>query len=809
MEPVVTIGAMTPLAIVAIAMGAIIAIPFAVFAVIYLIVPALKGLGWLIRQVAVFLWSTVTDILRFVGALITSVVLVPLTIGSVIIGRWSASAHYGRAIQSEFKNMGRAVYRVAIGNPARLLCLTPLTDGLERRIPEVMAAAPGSDRPSRRQGQFEGYQIVGSLPGGGSGGRLYVAKPDDKKLAAFARNGHVNVDHVVIKCFSQHDGTTLPQIVRENRALDAAKRLGLILEHDLNNERFYYAMRYVPGDSLNLVTQRLHAAAGSAGLSRGEFQEILAYAADLLRTLHTYHQGGLWHKDVKPDNVIVCDGQAHLVDFGLVTPLRSSMTLTTHGTEYFRDPEMVRMALKGVKVLDVDGAKFDIYAVGAVLFSMIENSFPAHGGLSQLSRSCPEAVRWIVRRAMTDYDKRYPTAAAMLADVEAVLSASDPFALRPAHLPSVAMTAEDDVPAAAARVADAAGVAGVGGMPPIPPVPPMPPIPPAAPAVAAVADGWSQYPGMNPNSPAHGTAAARTPSGRVVPDLRVTSWFRGEYEAKQGMNAGGFPGHGGVAAAAAAVGVAGVAGVAARGSSRNVHQARAAAAEQLRSARARAAAAQQRVRSRHTTRAKNYPSGINIGVAAALLAFFGVAALVIMGMFTLRTTQRIQVAHTVTGYTPELPVVIETGVLHPAHADIAISTPSETRVMVVCEWSKFDAERQSIIASQIENLHEAGFVLCGDFVPGLHSVTTASSNSDLEAVAQLRSTVGTRPFLSSDARDYMRSWMDSTHEADAIVWFAGMQPGQPNVPATAWMVGGTGVSGNVLETAQNALRSVE
>src|SRR5262245_60968748 len=163
-------------------------------------------------------------------------------------------------------------------------------------------------------------------------------------------------------------------------------------------------MRYVPGDSLNLVTQRLHASTGGSGLGRRELQEVLSYSSDLLRTLRAYHDGGLWHKDVKPDNVIVCGGRAHLVDFGLVTPLRSSMTLTTHGTEYFRDPEMVRMALKGVKVHEVDGAKFDIYAVGAVLFSMVENSFPAHGGLSQISRPCPETVRWIVRRAMTDCD---------------------------------------------------------------------------------------------------------------------------------------------------------------------------------------------------------------------------------------------------------------------------------------------------------------------------------------------------------------------------------------------------------------------
>ena len=36
------------------------------------------------------------------------------------------------------------------------------------------------------------------------------------------------------------------------------------------------------------------------------------------------------------------DGRVQLVDLGLITPLASAMTLTTHGTEYFRDPELVR-----------------------------------------------------------------------------------------------------------------------------------------------------------------------------------------------------------------------------------------------------------------------------------------------------------------------------------------------------------------------------------------------------------------------------------------------------------------------------------
>src|SRR5690606_37107343 len=133
-------------------------------------------------------------------------------------------------------------------------------------------------------------------------------------------------------------------------------------------------------------------------------------------------------------------------DLGLITHMRSAMTLTTHGTEYFRDPELVRMALKGVKVNEVEGARFDVYGVGAALYSVIENSFPAHGGLSQLTKRCPEAARWIIRRAMTDYDKRYGSMEEMLADIEAVRNAADPYAVRPVDLPSMRGGASAELP---------------------------------------------------------------------------------------------------------------------------------------------------------------------------------------------------------------------------------------------------------------------------------------------------------------------------------------------------------------------------
>ncbi|MDF1809101.1 MAG: hypothetical protein P1U42_05340 [Phycisphaerales bacterium] len=405
-----------------------------------------------LRNIFRFIGEEVTDTLRFVGAVLASILFAPLVIFSIIIGRWSASKHYAGAFIAELRSAGRCVYRVAIGNVARLFGVSKALEGVEQRVPEMMAAAPTRDKPSKRVGMFEGYTIVGSLKGGGSGGKLYIAEPDEIKQAVFAKRKLGKVEQVVIKVFSLKDGSSLPQIVRESRALDAARSLGLVLEHQMAPERFYYVMRYVPGEPLSVITHRMHALSPAEGLDVAHMQSLMGYAEDLLIALDTYHNAELWHKDVKPDNIII-DGQgesakAHLVDFGLITPMRSAMTLTTHGTEYFRDPELVRQALRGVKVHQIDGSKFDVYAAGAVLFSMIEDSFPAHGGLSQITKRCPEALRWIVRRSMAEYDRRYPSAAAMLADLRVVIEAQDPFTIKPIDLPSVS---QGDV-AAAQRV---------------------------------------------------------------------------------------------------------------------------------------------------------------------------------------------------------------------------------------------------------------------------------------------------------------------------------------------------------------------
>lgn len=783
---------MSPLIPVVLILAAVVGIPLLIVGVIYMIVPAAKGIVWAVRQVTRFVFGEVSDVLRGIGAVITLVALVPLVIGNVALGRWSAAAHFGRAIQGEAKAALRCAYRVLIGHPARLLCLTPLTEGLEKRIPEVVAAAPGADRPRGRARQFDGYTIVGSLPGGGSGGRLYIAEPNAQKRAMFERWGSGDVDRVVIKCFSLHEGSSLPQIIRESRALDAARRLGLILEHELTEERFYYVTRYIPGESLGLVTQRLHAACGPEGLGERELREVLEYTCDLLRTLTHYHTGGLWHKDVKPDNIIIAHGQAHLVDFGLVTPLRSAMTLTTHGTEYFRDPEMVRMALKGVKVHQVDGAKFDVYAAGAVLYSMVENSFPAHGGLSQIGKRCPEAVRWIVRRAMTDYDKRYESAAAMLADVEAVLAAEDVFAVRPAALPSVrgvdvemaggeggAEAAREEAFAGSPRPGAGVGAVGV-----------------AAAAVGAAVVG----------------AAAPAAAGRVRPRIRVTSWWSGGYVV-DGVDAAGTP----EASLSAPpppppppppAFVRRNAGVKAE--------------EQLRRARERAAAARARARERMGRHDRNFPAGVNAGVVAALLLFLaaGAALVVVMASYAVRQQGRVMVvvdgeeAPAAWSASAELAARMqEAGTRARESAERlrtrrvpAAASPAERaaqfegeRILVVREPFTLTPGVEETVDGLLGRLRGAGFELVGNTDQTPADKEEAARQVNL--VANLRTEVGVVPVPSKDGAERVKRWLEAHGEFPVVVWF-GRGEGDRVQP---WVIGRERADARLIEGVRELL----
>jgi serine/threonine-protein kinase len=129
----------------------------------------------------------------------------------------------------------------------------------------------------------------------------------------------------------------------------------------------FLAMEYVPGRTLyeKLLDE-----------VRLRVRVALGITRDVLEALAAAHRLGVVHRDIKPDNVLVCrDGSAKLTDFyveggeGLRNPDGS---YDYFGTPGYSAPEQVR----GDEYA-IDG-RSDLYAVGVMLFEMIEGE-PYHG----------------------------------------------------------------------------------------------------------------------------------------------------------------------------------------------------------------------------------------------------------------------------------------------------------------------------------------------------------------------------------------------------------------------------------------------
>ncbi|MGH9598275.1 MAG: protein kinase domain-containing protein, partial [Terracidiphilus sp.] len=217
---------------------------------------------------------------------------------------------------------------------------------------------------------IEHYEIVRRLGAGGSG-VVYLA--DDTLLQR----------PVVLKILRA--GELTPEqmratVLREARLASAIEHPNIcaIYEVGESGDEAYIAMQYVPGQSLDRLIER-----GPANL-----QLVLSVGIQTADGLQAAHALGIFHRDLKPQNVMLADGGlVKILDFGLARRLRpedatfdpirpSPARNAPHASTYTARGGTVRYMAPEQFVTGQSSVQSDVWALGVMLYELRAGRHP-------------------------------------------------------------------------------------------------------------------------------------------------------------------------------------------------------------------------------------------------------------------------------------------------------------------------------------------------------------------------------------------------------------------------------------------------
>ena len=145
--------------------------------------------------------------------------------------------------------------------------------------------------------------------------------------------------------------------------------------------QLWFTMPYIDGESLRERLHREH---------QLPVDEAVRITREVALALDFAHRHGIIHRDVKPENILLVDGQALVADFGIGRALgvtgeagkrgggddHLTGTGMAIGTPAYMSPE------QAVGERDLDG-RTDVYSLGVVLYEMLAGEVPFSGPTGQ------------------------------------------------------------------------------------------------------------------------------------------------------------------------------------------------------------------------------------------------------------------------------------------------------------------------------------------------------------------------------------------------------------------------------------------
>ncbi|MGZ8809992.1 MAG: protein kinase domain-containing protein [Thermoanaerobaculia bacterium] len=278
------------------------------------------------------------------------------------------------------------------------------------------------------------YEVVREL-GKGAMGIVYLAKdPLIGRLVALKT--------IRPAAYSDDDETKEFQqrFIREAQAAGILNHPGIVTVHDIGLDDStgisFISMEYVEGHNVKEIL------AQGRALSFDQIGDIVAQIADALDFAHSK---GIVHRDVKPANIIILEGnRAKITDFGIAKIASGVANLTSTG-QFLGTPNY--MAPEQIKGAPVDG-RTDIFSLGICLYECLTRRKPFGGEsltsisykivhepfppLHEINPQIPEGYSEVVAFCLAkDPARRYQRAKDLATALRAVLRGEKPVKSEP------------------------------------------------------------------------------------------------------------------------------------------------------------------------------------------------------------------------------------------------------------------------------------------------------------------------------------------------------------------------------------------
>ncbi|MGI5154906.1 protein kinase domain-containing protein [Microbispora sp. CA-102843] len=324
------------------------------------------------------------------------------------------------------------------------------------------------------------YRLLRRLGEGGMGVVHLALDPQGRQVAVKVLRSEVAGDDVARRRLSREVET-----MRRVRGPNIAE----VVDADVTGRRPYIVTRYVPGRPLDEIVKN----DGPLPLDA-----VLKVAVGVAEALAAVHAAGVIHRDLKPGNVLMLDGQPVLIDFGIaqaVDATRLTQTGMFIGTPGYLAPEIIEGHEAGPQV--------DVHAwAGTVLYAATGQPPFGKGTLEMIFfnitsgranvEAAPAPIQPMLRAAFNRDPARRPTAAELVRQLARLMPQSPGGRPRVPDeittVPNVDDTGgQQQVPGFGRPGGPPTGGSPVTGQPVTGPPPTGSPMPPITPPVAPVA----------------------------------------------------------------------------------------------------------------------------------------------------------------------------------------------------------------------------------------------------------------------------------------------------------------------------------